>query len=297
MLVMAMVVAGVVAFPSLGIDRFPKTDLPTVFIRTGYPGAASQEVESEISQIVEDAVSTVAGIEELRSISTDGSSIVLITFSLARDIDAAVQDVRDVVSSVTNRLPRTIDPPVVQKSDLDSSPVMSIAVSGERTASELYMLAELPFPPAADYDGFPQVENGVGSVRYLEELIATEQGTLPDLHGQRVLVCTGTAMGKLMPHILPSLERATGATFELAVIENSYYGPAVTTAGLLPGDDFRRALAGRRDISLALLPAEAVSDAGIFVDDVTLAAVEATAPMPISLSYHFTDALAGAGVR
>ena len=142
MLVMAMVVAGVVAFPSLGIDRYPKTDLPTVFIRTGYPGAASQEVESEIAQVIEDAVSTVAGIEELRSISSDGSSVVLITFSLARDIDAAVQDVRDVVSAVTNRLPRTVDPPIVQKSDIDSSPVMSIAISGERTPSELYLLAD-----------------------------------------------------------------------------------------------------------------------------------------------------------
>ncbi len=142
MLVMAMVVAGVVAFPSLGIDRYPKTDLPTVYIRTGYPGAASQEVESEISQVIEDAVSTVAGIEELRSISSDGSSIVLITFSLAREIDAAVQDVRDVVSAVTNRLPRSVDPPIVQKSDIDSSPVMSIAISGERTPSELYLLAD-----------------------------------------------------------------------------------------------------------------------------------------------------------
>jgi len=164
-------------------------------------------------------------------------------------------------------------------------------------SDELYMLAELPFPAAADYDGYPQVENGVGSVRYLEELIATEQGSLPDMHGQKVLVCTGTAMGKLMPHILPSLEKATGATFELAVLENSYYGPAVTTAGLLPGDDFRRALAGRNDVSLALLPAESVSESGVFVDDVTLASVEATAPMPISLSYHFTDSLTGAGVR
>ncbi len=142
MLVMAMVVAGVVAFPSLGIDRYPKTDLPTVYIRTGYPGAASQEVESEISQVIEDAVSTVAGIEELRSISSDSSSVILLTFSLARDIDAAVQDVRDVVSAVTNRLPRTVDPPIVQKSDIDSSPVMSIAISGERTPSELYLLAD-----------------------------------------------------------------------------------------------------------------------------------------------------------
>jgi HAE1 family hydrophobic/amphiphilic exporter-1 len=142
MLVMALVVAGIVAFPSLGIDRFPKTDLPTVFIRTTYPGAASQEVESEVSQIIEDAVSTVAGIEELRSISNDGSSMVLITFALSRDIDSAVQDCRDAVSAVVNRLPRTVDPPVVQKNDLDSSPIMTIAVSGEKSATELYLLAD-----------------------------------------------------------------------------------------------------------------------------------------------------------
>jgi HAE1 family hydrophobic/amphiphilic exporter-1 len=142
MLVTALVVAGIVAFPSLGIDRYPKTDLPTVYIRTTYPGAASQEVESEVSQVIEDAVSTVSGIEELRSISSDGSSIVLITFALNRDIDAAVQDIRDAVSALGNRLPRTVDPPVVQKSDLDSSPIMTIAVSGEKTPSELYFMAD-----------------------------------------------------------------------------------------------------------------------------------------------------------
>ncbi len=142
MLVMALVVAGVVAFPTLGIDRFPRTDLPTVFVRTNYPGAASQEVESEVSQVIEDAVSTVAGIEELRSISNDGSSLVLITFSLDREIDAAVQDVRDAVSAVSNRLPRTVDPSIVQKSDIDSSPVMTIAVSGEKSPSELFLLAD-----------------------------------------------------------------------------------------------------------------------------------------------------------
>jgi len=158
-------------------------------------------------------------------------------------------------------------------------------------SDELYQIAGEPFPPAEEYDGFPQVENGVGAVRYLEQHIESEAAELPLMAGQRVLVCTGTAMGTLMPNLLPALERATGATFELAVLENTYYGPTVTTAGLLPGEAFRQALAGRGDVDLALLPAESVNEDGRFVDDVLLSDVERTAPMDVRLSYHFTDAL------
>ncbi|MCA9194528.1 MAG: efflux RND transporter permease subunit [Planctomycetales bacterium] len=142
MIITALVVAGITAFPNLGVDRFPNIDLPTVYIRTSYPGAASQEVESEVTQVVEDAVATVAGIEELRSISSDGGSFVIITFRLDRNVDAAVQDVRDAVAGVANRLPRNVDPPVVSKSDLDSSPILTLAVSGPRTSTELYYLAD-----------------------------------------------------------------------------------------------------------------------------------------------------------
>jgi putative radical SAM enzyme (TIGR03279 family) len=163
-------------------------------------------------------------------------------------------------------------------------------------SDELYQLASMVFPAAEDYDGFPQVENGVGSVRYLEQLIARAGATFPNLTGRRVLVCTGTAMGRLMPEILPSLERSTGGTFELAVLENGYYGSAVTTAGLLPGEAFRGAIAGRTDVALALLPAEAVNEDGLFVDSVSFASLESVAPMPLALSYHFTDALALTGV-
>lgn len=142
MLIAALVVAGIVAFPNLGVDRYPSMDMPTISVRTAYPGAASIEVEAEVSQVLEDAVATVSGIEELRSISSDGSSMLLITFNLNRSFDAAVQDVRDAVSGVLNRLPPTVDPPIVQKQDTDSSPVMSLAVSGPRTPSELFMLAD-----------------------------------------------------------------------------------------------------------------------------------------------------------
>lgn len=142
MLILSLVVAGIAAFPQLGVDRYPNMDLPSVYVRTVYPGAASQEVESEVSQVLEDAIATVAGIDELRSISSDGMSIVMVTFNLKRDIDAGVQDVRDAVGSVLNRLPPGLDPPVVQKQDTDSSPIITLAVSGPRTQSELFLLAD-----------------------------------------------------------------------------------------------------------------------------------------------------------
>ncbi|MCA9121704.1 MAG: efflux RND transporter permease subunit [Planctomycetaceae bacterium] len=142
MFIAAFVVAGVTAFPQLGVDRFPNMDLPQIYIRTSYIGAAAEEVESEVSSVIEDAVATVAGIEELRSISADGRSFVIVTFQLDRDIDAATQDVRDAVASVLNRLPPNIETPIVQKQDLDSSPIMTLAVSGPRAPRDLFVLAD-----------------------------------------------------------------------------------------------------------------------------------------------------------
>ena len=159
-------------------------------------------------------------------------------------------------------------------------------------ADELYLLAGRAFPPAEAYDGFPQVENGVGAVRYLQDLVRAERDALADFAGRRILVCTGAAMGPLMPSILEAVAAATGATLECVALENDFFGPSVTTAGLLPGRAFAKSLAGRAGFDLALLPAEAVNEAGLFVDDVSLADVEAAAPMPVRLSYHFTDALA-----
>lgn len=143
MLVLAFVVAGVAAYLQLGVDRFPKMDLPTVYVTTVWRGAAPEEVESEVTQVLENAVATVAGIDEMRSVSREGYSIIILTFNVNRDIDAAAQDVRDAVNSVTNRLPVDVDPPVMRKQDTDSSPIMTLAVSGPRDSRELYVLADL----------------------------------------------------------------------------------------------------------------------------------------------------------
>ena len=173
----------------------------------------------------------------------------------------------------------------------------SARARGERGAGwvygsdELYMRAGEPFPPAEAYDGFEQVENGVGAVRWLESLIAAESHNLPDMTDRRVLVLTGTAMGPLMPTVLEALGRATGGRFDCVAVENTFFGPSVTTAGLLAGADLGAALATRPGYDLALLPAEAVNDDGVFIDDVSLAELTLAAPAPVALSYHFTDAL------
>ncbi|WP_437970691.1 efflux RND transporter permease subunit [Sorangium sp. So ce260] len=142
MLALALVVVGAVAYFKLGVDRFPAVDLPTVSVRTTLPGGAPEDVESEISEEIEEAVNTVEGITELRSISSSGTSVVVATFNLDRDVDSAAQDVRDRVQAALRRLPVGTDPPIIAKQDNDSTPVMSIALSADRSIRELTEVAD-----------------------------------------------------------------------------------------------------------------------------------------------------------
>jgi len=158
-------------------------------------------------------------------------------------------------------------------------------------ADELYLRAGLPLPPAATYDGFEQVENGVGSVRWLEQRIAGDAGDLADWRGRRIAVFTGRSMAGLMPQVLEPLRAVTHAEFELIPLGNPLFGDAVTCAGLLPGAAFQAALAGRNDLDLALIPGESLNEDRIFMDDLTLQALAAATPVEIRPSYHFTDAL------
>ena len=142
MMSVALVVVGVASYMRLGVDRLPKVDLPTVRVQTRLSGASPEEVEIEVSEVIEQAVNTVDGIDQLRSISGPGTSIVVATFDLGRDIDVAAQDVRDRVSAALRNLPAGTDPPVVQKVDADSEPILTIAVSGPRDQRELSEIAD-----------------------------------------------------------------------------------------------------------------------------------------------------------
>src|SRR5260221_6980423 len=141
-LILALTVIGAFSFSRLGLDRFPKVDFPTVLVTTRLPGAAPEEVETEISDKIEEAVNTISGIDELRSTSSEGVSTVVISFLLEKDVDVAAQEVRDRVNRVLPQLPRTIKQPTVEKFDPDSSPVMTLAVSANKPIRDITEYAD-----------------------------------------------------------------------------------------------------------------------------------------------------------
>ncbi|MDE3127697.1 MAG: DUF512 domain-containing protein [Gemmatimonadota bacterium] len=164
-------------------------------------------------------------------------------------------------------------------------------------SDELYLLAGRPLPGPEHYGEYVQIENGVGAVTALRERVRDGLDALPRLDGRRVGVVTGVSMQPLMPELLDLISARTGARFELIVVENSLFGPTTTTAGLLVGADIRRALAGRADLDLALIPAETINDRGVFLDDERFVALREELPMPVYPSYDFIDALAPEGDR
>jgi HAE1 family hydrophobic/amphiphilic exporter-1 len=137
MLIAALTVVGGVSFFTLGVDRYPRIDVPVVSVNTSNPGATPESIETEITDRIEAAVNTVAGIDELRSSSTEGQSRVTITFDLSKDPDIAAQEVRAKVDPVIRDLPDTADPPIVQKQDPDSAPVILYSIAGPMPVVEL----------------------------------------------------------------------------------------------------------------------------------------------------------------
>src|ERR1700736_6319761 len=141
-LILSLTVIGAFSFTQLGVDRFPKVDIPTVVVTTLQPGAAPEQVETEITDKIEEAVNTISGIDTLASNSSEGISQVIIGFVLEKDTDVAAQEVRDKVNGVLPLLPKTIQQPRVDKFDPDASPVLSLALSANRPVRDLTEYAD-----------------------------------------------------------------------------------------------------------------------------------------------------------
>jgi len=137
MLVMSLVVVGAFSFFSLGVDLFPKIDFPTITVTVANPGSSPQEIETEITDKVEEAVNTISGIDELRSSSIEGVSQVFVQFVLEKDVNVAAQEVENRVQTVIPNLPETAKQPTVQKLDTDAAPVLRISVSAPTSLREV----------------------------------------------------------------------------------------------------------------------------------------------------------------
>lgn len=126
-----LIVIGAMAFLRLPLRELPDIDPPVVSVDTVYPGASAQVIETRITKIIEDQLAGLEGVEIIQSQSRDGRSSVSIEFALERDIEAAANDVRNAVARVQGNLPDDVDPPEVQKADVDAQPIMFFNLAAE----------------------------------------------------------------------------------------------------------------------------------------------------------------------
>jgi HAE1 family hydrophobic/amphiphilic exporter-1 len=158
MLIGGLVLLGIISIPRLGLDLFPRVEFPIVTVMTVLEGAAPETIEREVSQVLEESINTIEGIRTLRSASSDSLSLLFIEFELEYDIQVKAQEVRDKVAAVRGRLPRDIDPPVVDRVDPDASPILAVMLAGPHSIRSLSEFADKRVKPRLERIA------GVGSV-------------------------------------------------------------------------------------------------------------------------------------
>lgn len=141
-LVLSLTVVGLFAFGRLGVDRFPNVDIPTISITTRLPGAAPEQIETEVTDKIEESVNTISGIDTLTSTSSEGISQVSVAFTLEKNADVAAQEVRDRVNRVLPLLPRTVLQPTVEKLDFTAAPVITVAVTADKPVRDITEFAD-----------------------------------------------------------------------------------------------------------------------------------------------------------
>jgi HAE1 family hydrophobic/amphiphilic exporter-1 len=137
MAIMALVVIGVVSYPEIGVDLFPKVDFPIVTVSTHLNGASPEVIDVDVTDRIEGAVNTINGVKSITSSSTSGDSRVTIEFVLDRNIDLAAQDVREKVGLIRDKLPVDVEEPRIAKVDPDAAAVLFLNLSGQKTVKEL----------------------------------------------------------------------------------------------------------------------------------------------------------------
>ena len=176
MLIAFLVTLGVFSYRGLAVDLFPKADPATINVEVALPGATPDEMISGVVLPLEDAISSVSGIDEISVYATEGKAEITCTFVLERDIEGAAQDVREKVAAAISRLPRETLAPVITKEDPQSDPIMTILVSGPMSLRELTEIADKQVQRAIQrVDGVGSVELNGGQARQIRVLLDAQK--------------------------------------------------------------------------------------------------------------------------
>src|SRR4051794_5959606 len=176
MLILFPLVVGVISYFKMGVDLFPNVDLPIITITTTRPGTSVEEMETGVTKRIEDAVNTVSGIDELRSTTKEGISSVVVQFVLEKNRDVAQQEVQGKINTILSQLPTGTEAPVVDKFDVDATPVLTLAVSSPRELKELTEIADKQVKDSlSSLSGIGQVILVGGSKRAIQVSIDTNR--------------------------------------------------------------------------------------------------------------------------
>ncbi|MEW6511237.1 MAG: efflux RND transporter permease subunit [Bacteroidota bacterium] len=147
MIFVTLGVLGIFGYSRMGVDLLPKMDWPYVSVVTVYPGAGPKEVESLVSKPIEEAISSVNKLDNVRSYSYEGVSVVLAQFTFSANVDGVTNDVQRVVEAARSRLPDDVKAPRIQKSDMNAFPILRVSVTGEMQPRELYQFVKDKIKP------------------------------------------------------------------------------------------------------------------------------------------------------
>ena len=270
MMMLGLIVLGIFGYRRLPIDQFPDVDVPVVSVQTLYPGASPETVEREISRRLEESFNTVEGVDRITSISLEGVSQVIVEFVLERDGDQAAQDIRAKIDLVRRELPEDVEPPIVQKFDPASTPILSLALSSDQTpVSELTLLADGTIRRRLEaVNGVGQVQIAGGLLREvrvflrpdrMQALGVSASDIMQALRSQNMEVPAGRVEQGTQEQLVRVLGRITDPQQFAHIIVANRDGQPIRlgdVAAVEDGTEEERSLAlvnGRRAVSLDIL--------------------------------------------
>jgi multidrug efflux pump subunit AcrB len=140
MLMVGLIFFGIISFLSIGKSQLPDVDFPIISVTTRWEGASPEVMETDVVDVIEDAVTSVKGVKKINSTSRLGQSSIIIEFDLKTDVDVALQEVQSTISQAQFNLPKDLDPPIIAKFNPEDQPFMWLSVSGDRPLRNLMEL-------------------------------------------------------------------------------------------------------------------------------------------------------------